>query len=218
MSTKFNELVTEALGVERELRALSADKPSIRGWVSACLSRGGLVYTDVESVKERLGGDFLHTKMIDSGAYCRDLRRYVVGGSVKEPPRADRIERMYFSQRDGAIAELGGEARMLFALVAIVAEQVYQEERPELFGGIDDIDAHHKRIAELETKRKELHERIARGWDTSDIVLGPITSDYAALVTWKLAAEVPVGKDGIAERLIDALLAREAATVEAKAA
>jgi hypothetical protein len=36
------ELVAEALAVEREIRLLSGDKPSIRGWVDACLSRGGL--------------------------------------------------------------------------------------------------------------------------------------------------------------------------------
>jgi hypothetical protein len=54
VSKKFEELVTEALAVEREIRAMSGDKPSIRGWVDACLKRGGLVYEDVEDVKARL--------------------------------------------------------------------------------------------------------------------------------------------------------------------
>ncbi len=176
MSKRFNELVTEALEVERDLRALSGDKPSIRGWVSACLSRGGLVYEDIEAVKERLGGDFLQTRMVDSGAYCRDLRRYIVNGSVREPPRADRIGAMYFSQRDGAIAELGGESKMLFALVATVAEKVYQE-RPELFGGIDDIDAHRERIAELEAKRAEVYRRFPTTWvTTSTSGRSPVTA------------------------------------------
>jgi hypothetical protein len=169
VAAQFDALVDEALAVEKELRALSGDKPSIRGWVSACLSRGGLCYEDIEAVKERLGGDFLHTRMVDSGAYARDLRKYIVGGSLKEPPASDRIQRMFFAQRDGAIAELGGEPKMLFALVAIVAEQVYQE-RPELFGGIDDIDAHRARLTELEGKRAELHKRSAttmRGWPSA---------------------------------------------------
>jgi hypothetical protein len=33
---------------------VGADKPSITGWVSACLNRGGLTYEDVEDVKARL--------------------------------------------------------------------------------------------------------------------------------------------------------------------
>ncbi len=177
MSKRFNELVTEAIEVERDLRALSGDKPSIRGWVSACLSRGGLVYADAEAIKERLGGDFLQTRMVDSGAYCRDLRRYIVNGSVREPPRADRIGAMYFSQRDGAIAELGGDPKMLFALVAIVAERAYQE-KPELFGGIDDIDAHRERIAELEAKRAEVYRRFPTTWvmTTSTSGRSPVTA------------------------------------------
>ena len=156
MGQKFNDLVDEALAVEKELRALSGDKASIGGWVSACLSRGGLVYEDVEAVKERLGSDFLQTRMVDSGAYCRDLRKYIAGGSVKEPPAADKIHRMFFAQRDGAVAELGGEPRMLFALFAIVAERVYQE-KPELFGGTVDIDGRKARLAELAARREELY-------------------------------------------------------------
>lgn len=116
MTRQFDAAVDVTLEIERELRALSADKPSIRGWVSACLWRGGLVYEDIEVAKERLGGDFLHTRMVDSGAYCRDLRKYIAGGSLKEPPTADKIGKMYFSQRDGAVAELGGEPKMLFIL------------------------------------------------------------------------------------------------------
>ena len=37
MGHKFHELVTEALSVERELRALTPDKPSLRCFISECL-------------------------------------------------------------------------------------------------------------------------------------------------------------------------------------
>jgi hypothetical protein len=216
MSRKLDELLDEALQVEREFRSLSADKPSIRGWVQACLSRGGVVYADIEAVKERLGSDFLQTRMVDAGAYSRDLRRYIVGGSLKEPPAADKIQRMFFAQRDGAIAELGGEPRMLFALIAIVAERVYQE-KPELFGGIEDIDTHRARLAELEAKRKELYAAFPSTWTHGDLHIGRITSDGAALITFaKAPGEVPVHPAETAgERLVEYLLRRER---EAKAA
>lgn len=205
VSKKFDELVNEALAVERESRALSADKPSIRGWVSACLSRGGLEYEDIESVKERLDGDYLRTRAVDSGAYVRDVRKYISTASLKEPPAADRITKLYFSQRDGAVAELGGEPRMLFALFAIAAESVYQE-RPELFGGIDDIDGHKAKLTQFAARREELHKRIPTSWDNSDIIVGRITSDYAALISWKMAPDCPVGNRDVAERLIEYLL------------
>jgi hypothetical protein len=210
MSKAFDQLVSEALEVERELRSLSGDKPSIRGWVQACLKRGGLLYEDIEDVKERLGGDFLHTKMVDSGPYVRDLRKYLLNSSIKEPPAANRIAKLYFAQRDGAISELGGEARMLFALWAVAAEQVYQE-KPELFGGIDDIDAHKSRIAELEAKTKDLYSRFQTTWQHSDLWIGRITSDGAALICFQKAPmEVPVHPPATAgERLVDYLLRQE---------
>ena len=221
MSQKFNDLVDAALAVEKELRALSGDKPSITGWVSACLKRGGLVYEDIESVKEKLGSDFLQTRMVDSGAYCRDLRKYLAASSVKEPPAADRIGKMFFAQRDGAIAELGGDPRRLFALVAITAERVYQE-KPELFGGIDDIDARRARFAELEGKRAELHKRFPSTWAHNDLHIGRITSDGAALITFaKAPGEVPVHPPETAgERLVEYLLRQEVAKagVDAEAA
>ena len=218
MGQKFNDLVDEALAVEKELRALSGDKPSIGGWVSACLKRGGLAYEDIESAKERLGGDFLRTRMVDSGAYIRDVRKYIINGSLKEPPAADRIQRMFFAQRDGAIAELGGEARMLFALFVVAAESAYIE-RPQLFGGIGDIDARKARLAELAARREELYAAFPSTWTHGDLHIGRVTSDSAALITFRLAPnEIPLHPFSTAgERLIDWLL-RQEAEKQAKAA
>jgi hypothetical protein len=213
MSRKFDELVTDALVVEKELRSLSGDKPSIRGWVDACLKRGGLDYEDVEATKERLGGDYLKTRAVDSGAYVRDVRKYIANASLKEPPPADKILKLYWAQRDGAVSELGGEPRMLFALFAIAAESVYQE-KPELFGGIDDIDARKARVAQLASRREELHKRIPASWDNSDVVIGRITSDFAALITWRRAPLIAVGMGP--EALIEELL--DGGGAEAKAA
>jgi hypothetical protein len=105
---------------------------------------------------------------------------------------------------------------MLFALVAIVAERVYQE-KPELFGGIDDIDAHKARLAELEGKRAELHKRFPSSWGHNDLHIGRITSDGAALITFaKAPGEIPVHPPETAgERLVEFLLRQER---EAKAA
>jgi hypothetical protein len=148
--------------------------------------------------------------MVDSGPYVRDLRKYLLNQSIKEPPAANRIGKLYFAQRDGAIAELGGEARMLFALWAIAAEQVYQE-KPELFGGIDDIDGHKARIAKLETKTKDLYSKFSSTWKHDDLWIGKITSDGAALICFaKAPQEVPVHPPATAgERLVDWLLRQE---------
>jgi hypothetical protein len=216
MSKQFDMLVSEALQAERELRSLSDDKPSIRGWVDACLNRGGLLYEDIEAVKERMGGDFMHAKMADSGPYVRDVRKYILNESIKEPPPAGKITKLYFSQRDGAISELGGEARMLFALWALAAEWVYRE-KPELFGGIDDIDGHRSKIAELEAKCAELYARFPTTWKHDDLHIGKITSDGAALITFvKAAGEVPIYHPRDAgERLVDWLLRQEGKAAKA---
>jgi hypothetical protein len=160
-----------------------------------------------------LGGDFLRTRAVDSGAYLRDVRKYITNASLKEPPEANKITKLYWSQRDGAIAELGGEPRMLFALIAVAAESAYQE-RPELFGGIDDIDAHKVKVAQLAARREELHKKIPTGWDNSDVIIGRITSDFAALISWRRAPDIAVGMGP--EALIDELL--DGGGAEAKAA
>jgi hypothetical protein len=136
-----------------------------------------------------------------------------MSGSMKEPPEAARITKLYFSQRDGAIAELGGESRMLFALFAIAAESAYQE-KPELFGGIDDIDARKVKLAQLAARREGLHKKIPTSWDNSDVVIGRIGSDFAALITWRRAPDIAVGMGP--EALIDDLL--DGGEAEAKAA
>ena len=124
--------------------------------MSACLSRAGLVYEDVEAIKERLGSDFLHTRMVDSGAYCRDVRKYIANGSLKEPPRGSQDREAVFRAKRRRCRRAWRRSGKLF-LIAIVAEQVYQE-KPELFGGIDDIDAHRARLADSQAKRKELRQ------------------------------------------------------------
>lgn len=207
MSRKFDELISETLAVERELRALSADKPSLRCFISECLTRSGESYEAVEQVKERLL-EPVFEKRSGCSAFIRDLTRQIANGRFPAPPEAKRIGSLYFNQKDEAVMELGGETRRLFSLWIIAAELAAQQN-PEVFGTVEDIEKHKARLAELEAKRKDLHKRIPTAWDNSDIIVGKITSDFAALITWKMAPDCPVGNRDIAENLIDYLLEQE---------
>ncbi len=203
MSRQFNTLVNEALVVEKELRRLAPDKPSLRCFIAECLSRAGEGYPAVEELKARLT-DPAFERSSGTGAYLRNVTREIIGGRFREPPPRERIGNLYWNQKDQAILELGGAEKLFLAWV-IAAERASQLS-PELFGTVEDLQAHRSRLAELEAKRGELHERIATSWNTSDVVLGKIGSDFAALVSWKMAPDVPVGNRDIAARLIDALL------------
>jgi hypothetical protein len=205
MSKRFDSLVDEALHVESELRRLAPGRLSLRCFISLCLERAGEDYSAVEQVKERLAEPLFGLKS-GCATFIRDLSRQIASGRFPEPPAKGRVGGLYFNQKHEAIMELGGRPEGLFLLWVIAAEVAYGQE-PGVFGGVEDLAGHKARLAELEGKRKDLHERIARGWDTSDIVLGPIATDFAALVSWKMAPDVPVGKDAIAERLIEYLLA-----------
>ena len=107
---------------------------------------------------------------------------------------------------------------MLFALFAIVAERVYQE-KPELFGGTVDIDGRKARLAELAARREELYAAFPSTWTHGDLHIGRITSDGAALISFRFAPnEIPLHPFSTAgERLIEYLLRKEHET-EAKAA
>ncbi len=218
MSKRFNELVTEALEVERELRVLTPGRASLRCFIAECLARAGATYEEVEAVKARLA-DPAFERQSGTGAYVRHLTREVAGGRFAEPPAKERIGRMYWKQKDEALLELGGQAAKLFLLWVISAEQTYQQ-KPDVFGTVEDLAAHKARIAELETKRAELHGRFPSTWGHDDLHIGKITSDGAALITFaKAPDEVPVHPPATAgERLVDYLLAQEVMPGEAKAA
>ena len=209
MGFKFNELVTEALSVERELRLLIPGRPSLRCYISECLSRADTDYTAVEEIKSRLENTGFE-KTSGTGAYVRHLTREIASGRLREPPEKERIGRMGFNQKDEAILELGGRPEKLFLLLVIAAEIAYQRN-PDVFGTVEDLRGHKSRVAQLEAKRKELYGRFPSTWGHNDLHIGRITSDGAALITFaKAAGEVPVPPvhppETAGERLVEYLL------------
>ena len=218
MSRQFDAAVDVALEIERELRALTPGKPSLRCFIAECLSRAGATYPEVEEIKLRLE-DTGFEKASGTGAYVRHLTREIASGRLREPPEVGRIGRMGFNQKDEAVLELGGRPEKLFLLLVIAAEIAYQRNA-DAFGGVEDLAAHKARLAELEAKRKELCGRFPSTWAHGDLHIGKITSDGAALITFRLApGEVPVHPPETAgERLIEYLLRQELTTAEAKAA
>jgi hypothetical protein len=218
MGHRFHELVDEALSVERELRVLRPGKPSLRCFISECLSRAGATYPEVEDIKSRLE-DTGFEKASGTGAYVRHLTREIAAGRLREPPEAGRIGRMAYNMKDQTVLELGGQPERLFLLWIIAAELAHQRTDGDVFGAVEDLATHKARIGELEKKRGELYAAFPTTWSHNDLHIGRITSDGAALITLKLAAgEIPVHPPSTAgERLIEYLLRKEHET-EAKAA
>ena len=219
MGHLFHQLVTEALSVEKELRVLTPGRPSLRCFIAECLNRADASYEEVEAQKERLTEEH-NSAHSGSAAYVRHLTREIAGGRLREPPKKERIGKMYWNQKDQAVLELGGHSEKLFLLWVVAAELAYQQN-PDVFGTVEDLAAHKVKLAELEAKRKELYARFPSTWTHGDLHIGRITSDGAALITFaKAPGEVPVHPPETAgERLVEFLLRKEAeAGTEAKAA
>jgi hypothetical protein len=209
MSRKFDELVDEALAAERELRALTPGKPSLRCFIAECLSRADANYSDVEQLKERLTDPMFG---LNSGCatFIRDLSRQIANGKFPGPPERKRIGGLYFNQKDEAVMELGAQPERLFLLWVIAAELAYQQQ-PDVFGKVEDLAVHQARIAELEAKTKDLYSRFPSTWKHDDLWIGKITNDGVALICFQKAPmEVPVYPPATAgERLTDWLLRQE---------
>lgn len=218
MSKTFGAILNEALSVEREYRALTSGRLSLRAYIGECLARAGSPYQAVEAVKERMVDPVWYA---NSGcrAYIREVLGLIKSGRLPVPPAKERIGGLYWAQRDEAIHELSGGAEQLFLLFVIAAEMGYQEN-PGVFGTVEDLEKHQARIAELETRRGELWPRIAVDWDNSDVHIGRITSDAAALITFARApGEVPIHpRPSAGARLVDYLLRQEQAAAKSKAA
>ena len=56
MSRQFDAAVDVALEIERELRVLTPDRPSLRCFIAECLQRADASYEEVEAQKGALGG------------------------------------------------------------------------------------------------------------------------------------------------------------------
>ena len=219
MSRQFGAAVDVALETERELRLLTPDRPSLRCFIAECLARADASYEEVEVQKERLAEEH-NSAHSGSAAYVRHLTREIASGRLREPPEKERIGRMYWNQKDQAVLELGGHAEKLFLLWVIAAELAYQQNA-DVFGTVEGLAAHKRRISELEARQKELFAAFPTTWTHGDLHIGRITSDGAALITFRLAPnEVPVHPPETAgERLVEFLLRKEAeAGTEAKAA
>jgi len=72
MTRQFDAAVDVGLEIERELRGLAPDRPSLRCFIAECLARADATYEEVEGVKERLA-DKLFGLHSGCGAYVRHL-------------------------------------------------------------------------------------------------------------------------------------------------
>ncbi|MGH8490042.1 MAG: hypothetical protein ACREXS_14540 [Gammaproteobacteria bacterium] len=208
MSKQFNQLVEEACAVERELIALRAARLSPTAFVAECLGRGKLTAKDVDAVKERLAAD--GELMPGCRAYVQEVTDIIGAMRCHEPPARERIGRLGFRGKEEAMQELATCLKTpiaaLFSLWVLAVERA-GARHPECFGTIEDVPAHKAKCAALEVKRAELFEKISTGWDNSDVVIGKITSDGGALITYASAPGVtlaPLRSAG--ERLVTYLV------------
>jgi hypothetical protein len=171
MSRQFDAAVDVALEIERELRVLTSDRPSLRCYISECLARASAEYGEVEAVKERLA-EKLFASQSGCAAYVRNLTREVASGCIPEPPAKEQIGKLYCNQQ--AVLELGGHAEKLFLLWVVSAELAYHQN-PDVFGSVEDLAAHKEKIAKLEAKRKELYAKFPSTWGHNDLHIGRIT-------------------------------------------
>ncbi|MGI8426516.1 MAG: hypothetical protein ACR2M4_07960 [Actinomycetota bacterium] len=209
MTRQFDAAVAVGLEIERELRLLTPDRPSLRCFIAECLNRADATYPAVEEIKSRLENTGFE-KTSGTGAYIRNVTREIASGRLPEPPARERIGRMDWNQKDEAVLELGGRPEKLFLLLVIAAEIAYQRNA-DAFGTVEDLAAHKAQIAELQAKRASLHKRFPSTWGHNDWHIGRVTSDGAALITFaKAPGEVPLHPPETAgARLIEYLLRQE---------
>ena len=166
------------------MRALLPGKPCLRCFIAECLSRAGATYPEVEEIKARLEetnfGELRH-RSIHPTLNERNRKRPPPGATGEGADRQDGLE-----PKGQAVLELGGRPEKLFLLWVIAAELASQKnDDGVVFGSVEDLAAHKRRIAELEASGRSCTPAFPTTWTHGDLHIGRITSDGAALITFR---------------------------------
>ncbi|MGH8507393.1 MAG: hypothetical protein ACREVH_01540 [Gammaproteobacteria bacterium] len=204
MSERFESLVAEAVEAERAYRAHTGGRLSLGAFVSEALEAGDSTPARISALRKKLEDRLDRLRGVR--IYLRSVEGVIGAGHAGRPPKS--FKGACFAGRDEADQELRVFGGNMFELWAIAAENL-AARNPEVFGQVDDAKAYDAATADLKTRRQDLFSRIGKEFDQTDLQIGRITSDGAALITFKLAADqvsvAPQASSG--ERLVNYLLA-----------
>lgn len=201
-STPFEQIVREAVEVQKELSALEHPGYSTDKVLSAsAFLRESLALA--KSSAKRIAA--LRKSSADSPATDATLRRmvtFICGPHCKAPPT--RSDRLRFLSNDATTAELAQLGNYSNAELYALAVQIATERQPKIFGSAGSTATFQERLKELEQRHAELFNKINNGWTAEDILAG----ERDAPPTFRLAPSVTVAPAAsAAERLVKALLA-----------
>lgn len=209
MSKKFEALVKEAIAADIEYDAhMHKPRLTAQAFVGECLHRGNSDLTKIATLEIAIA----ERRDFQPGivAYLRHIEGMIGQGRCSRAPKS--YTHMNFPARDEAKSELQAFNGNLFELWALAAQHE-AVRHPEVFGTIEDWPAWEAKAAELKSKRDTLFERIGREFDQSDLVIGEVRSDGAALITLKIAQPGMVTlapQRNVGERLVAYLIAHPA--------
>jgi hypothetical protein len=202
--SKLDELVKEAVDIERELRSIENGRMSYAAWLRHCFKEGEFDPPKLARVGAKVNAG---TKAFAGvRAWIANVAEYLSRGTCHTPPN-DSLIRMnrHVDDARGELRELNANMWYAWALAVERAQAL----NTEAFGDVEDWPAHLARIAELKARRAELLPLFKNAWTADDVIISNFrSSDSSALITFRIAPGVTVGPlRDVGERLIASLLA-----------
>lgn len=133
MSKEFEKLVTEAVGVERQLRAAEQWRLSARAWVASLIETSGATPQGYDDFKARIASRG-RDELPHLHAYIDTVVRGIGGGNYHSPPGTKHVavvrgiagHDLYEDAKDEA-GDHGGSVWLLWGLAAERAGERYPE-------------------------------------------------------------------------------------------
>lgn len=214
MSREFENLVKQAVRLERELRAAENWRLSAAAWVAALIENSEKTPQEYDDFKTRLASKN-QDQMPDLFSYLAVVQRGIAQGNYRSPPNMRHMhvvrgiavgDNTYQNAKDQA-EMLEGNIWLAWAVAAERAGARY----PHVFGTDTDRRACESRVLELRNRRAVLLPKISESWQQDDLHVHDVRRDSSALIVFRLALPDLIQimpKAGSGERLVTYLASR----------
>lgn len=158
-----------------------------------------IAFTD-ESRLDRLAGVLTRPEYVYSNQFVRTACRWILESTCISPPK--EVRRLsWLCKLDAVTAETAAVGSSIFELFAL-AVRIMAREHPEVFGTVENMEAHKKELEDTKEKYANALKKIESSYAPEDLIVDNPDNEGRARVSFKMTKGAVHLGDGFGERLV----------------